>query len=124
MLQYLQACMHSFFGLGTTHFTEVDEETGVKEVIKLRVHSLLIKLQDGKACVFWKEFMRDNIWLPEDGVGWPVFKDGVDLDLSSLEPMPTGPISGFADVEKRLQVGCFCCRLFFETTLLRIIGTA
>lgn len=96
--------MHEFFGLGTTHITEVDEETGVKESLKLRVHSFLIKPQDGKACVFWKEFMRDKTWLPEDGKGWPVFKEGVDLDLSSLEPMPTRPISGFAEVEKRLQV--------------------
>ena len=101
----LQPRMHEFFGLGTTHFTEVDEDTGVKEVLKLRVHSLLIKPQNGQACVFCKEFMRDDTWLPQDGVGRPVFKEDVDLDTSSLQAMPTKPVSGFADVEKRLQVG-------------------
>ena len=96
--------MHEFFGLGTTHFTEVDPDTGLKESTKLRVHSLLIKLQDGKACIQWKEFMRDEKWLPADEVGWPVFKDDVDLDVSSLQPMSTRPITAFADVEKRVQV--------------------
>ena len=121
--------MHAFFGLGTTHFTEVDEETGVKEVIKLRVHSLLVKLQNGKTCVMWKEFMRDDTWLPEDGVGWPVFKDDADLDLSSLQPMPTRPISGFVKVEKLVQVGysqslsvvvfvsCASCELYCSQNL-------
>ncbi|KAL3144598.1 hypothetical protein ABBQ32_004322 [Trebouxia sp. C0010 RCD-2024] len=88
--------MHEFFGLGSTHFTEVDPHTGLKESIKLRVHSLLIKLQDDKACIQWKEFMRDEKWLPEDEVGWPVFKDDVDLDVSSLQPMPTRPITALS----------------------------
>lgn len=96
--------MHEFFGLGTTHFTEVNEDSGAKEVIKLRVHSLLIKLVNGKACVFWKQFMRDEVWLPEDGVGWPVFKENVDLDLGTLTAMPTKPISGLLEVEKRVKV--------------------
>ena len=102
---FVQPRMHEFFGLGTTHFCEVDVETGAKEVLKLRVHSLLIKLHDGKACVYWKEFMRDKTWQPENGSGWPAFKEGVDLDLASLQPMPTPPINGFADVEKRVLVG-------------------
>lgn len=101
---YVQGRMHEFFGLGTTHFTEVDEDTGAKEVIKLRVHSLLIKLHNGRACVYWKEFMRDETWLPEDGVGWPIFKEDVDLNLSTLQTMPTLPITGFAEVEKRIKV--------------------
>ena len=100
----MQPRMHEFFGLGTTHITEVDDDTGVKEVLKVRVHSLLIKLSAGKACVFWKEFMRDKTWLPEDNIGWPVFKDGVDLSLESLQPMPTRPVSNFVEVEKRLKV--------------------
>ena len=108
----MQPRMHEFFGLGTTHFTEVDEETGAKEVIKLRVHSLLIKKVDCRACVFWKEFMRDDIWLPEDNLGWPVFKEDVNLDLSTLAAMPTRPISGLTDVEKRVQV-----RQMFKTTV-------
>ena len=99
----VQGRMHEFFGLGTTHFTEVD--TGAKEVIKLRVHSLLIKLHNGKACVYWKEFMRDDTWLPEDGVGWPVFKENVSLSLDTLEAMPTKPIAGLVEVEKRVKVG-------------------
>ena len=101
----VQGRMHEFFGLGTTHFTEVDEDTGAKEVIKLRVHSLLIKLHNGKACVYWKEFMRDDTWLPEDGVGWPVFKENVSLSLGILEAMPTKPIARLVEVEKRVKVG-------------------
>ena len=100
----MQPRMHEFFGLGTNHFTKVDEETGAKEVIKLQVHSLLIKLVDGKACVFWKEFTRDDIWLPQDNLSWPVFKEDVNLDLSTLAAMYTLPISGLTDIEKRLQV--------------------
>ena len=100
----VQPRMHEFFGLGTTHITEVGEDTGIKEVLKVRVHSLLMKLAAGKACVFWKEFMRDKTWLLEDNIGWPVFKEGVDLSLSTLEPMPTRPISNFDEVEKRLKV--------------------
>ena len=103
----VQGRMHEFFGLGTTHFTEVDEDTGAKEVIKLRVHSLLIKLHNGKAVVYWKKFMRDDTWLPEDGVGWPVFKKrfNVSLSLDTLEAMPTKPIAGPVEVEKRVKVG-------------------
>ena len=96
--------MHEFFGLGTTHFTEIDEETGAKEILKLRVHSIMIKKVDGRPSVFWKEFMRDKIWLPEDGIGWPVFKAHVDFNLSSLSAMPTRQINGLAEVEKRVQV--------------------
>ena len=99
-----QERMHDFFGLGTTHFTEVNEQSGTKEVIKLRVHSMLIKLVNGRACVFWKQFMRNDVWLPEDGVGWPVFKENVDLDLNKLTAMPTKPISGLPEVEKRIKV--------------------
>ena len=109
----MQARMHEFFGLGTTHFTEIDPDTGLKESIKLRVHSLLIKLQDGKACIQWKEFMRDEKWLPADEMGWPVFKDDADLDVSSLQPMPTRPITAFADVEKRVLHFCISCLFLF-----------
>lgn len=98
--------MHEFFGLGTTHFTEVDNVSGAKEVIKQRVHSLLIKNHNGRACAYWKQFMRDDIWQPEDGVGWPIFKDNVDLDLSALKAMPTKPITGLVEVEKRVKVSC------------------
>ena len=101
----VQGRMHEFSGLGTTHFTEVDEDTGPNEVIKLRVHSLLIKLHNGKACVYWKEFMRDDTWLPEDGVAWPVFKENVSPNLDTLEAMPTKPIARLVEVEKRVKVG-------------------
>lgn len=100
--------MHEFFGLGTTHFAEVNEMNGAKEVIKLRVHSILIKMHNGRACVYWKEFMRDDIWLPEDGVGWPVFKENVDLDLETLTAMPTKPITGLVEVQKRVKVRLNC----------------
>ena len=100
---FVQSRMHEFFGLGTTHLTEVNED-GTKEVTKLRVHSLLVTMSNGKACVFWKEFTRDDIWLPIQGGGWPVFKENVDLDMETLTDMPTKPITEMDDVEKRVKV--------------------
>ena len=61
-------------------------------------------MQDGRVCVFYKEFMRDKHLLPQGGKGWPVFKPDANLDLSQLETMPTLPLPNFADIEKRLQV--------------------
>ena len=117
-MSFVQSRMHEFFGLGTTHFTEVNQDTGTKEVIKLRVHSLLVKMHNGRACVYWKEFMRDDTWLPEDGVGWPIFKENVDLDLETLTAMPTKPISGLGEVEKRVRVSAH--HLLFEKSLLHL----
>ena len=85
---------------------------------KLRVHSLLVKMHNGRACVYWKEFMRDDTWLPEDGVGWPIFKENVDLDLETLTAMPTKPISGLGEVEKRVRVSAH--HLLFEKSLLHL----
>ncbi|DBA67769.1 TPA: hypothetical protein ACH3X2_001203 [Trebouxia sp. C0005] len=105
---FVQSRMHEFFGLGTTHLTEVNED-GTKEVTKLRVHSLLVTMSNGKACVFWKEFTRDDIWLPIQGGGWPVFKENVDLDMETLTDMPTKPITEMDDVEKRVKA---CLKLW------------
>ena len=121
-MSFVQSRMHEFFRLGTTHFTEVNQDTGTKEVIKLRVHSLLVKMHNGRACVYWKEFMRDETWLPEDGVGWPVFKENVDLDLETLTAMPTKPNSGLGEVEKRVRVSVhhFTCEQAVNTSINNI----
>lgn len=86
--------MHEFFGLGTTHFTKIDEETGAKEILKLRVHSIMIKKVDGRPSVFWKEFMRDKIWLPEDGIGWPVSKPMWTSTCLLCQQCPPGKSTG------------------------------
>ena len=52
--------------------------------------------------------MRDDIWLPEDGVGWPVFKENVDLDRETLTAMPTKPITGLVEFQKRVKVRLNC----------------
>ncbi|KAL0018816.1 hypothetical protein WJX77_001366 [Trebouxia sp. C0004] len=66
---------------------------------------LMIKKVNGRPSVFWKEFMRDKIWLPEDGIGWPVFKPDVDFNLSSLSAMPTRPVNGLAEEQHALWDG-------------------
>ena len=95
--------MYPFQGLGTTHIV-VNDEAGKKETLKVRIHHLTLKLHEGRVCAFWKEFMRDELLLPADGNGWPVFKDGADLSLSGLETMKTLPIANIEGAEKRIQV--------------------
>ncbi|DBA76147.1 TPA: hypothetical protein ACH3X1_009882 [Trebouxia sp. C0004] len=75
----------------------------IEEIPRHLKLQLMIKKVNGRPSVFWKEFMRDKIWLPEDGIGWPVFKPDVDFNLSSLSAMPTRPVNGLAEVDKRVH---------------------
>ena len=96
--------MHKFDGLGTTHFTNTDD-AGNTESMKLRIHHMTLKKVDGRVCLFYEKFMRDNELLPKGDKGWPVFKDNADLNLSGLTVMATKPVTQFAEVEKKLNVG-------------------
>ena len=100
----MQPVIYKFDGLGTTHFTVTNEATGEVDSIKQRIHSFLLKMDQGRVCLYWKEFMRDDIWQPTQGPGWPVFKPDVKVDLANLKPMPTFPIANFKEVEIRVQV--------------------
>jgi hypothetical protein len=102
----VQGRMHQFQGLGTTHMNLTDEK-GNMEALKFRIHHMTIKIVNGKACVFYKEFMRDEHLLPGDGQGWPVFLDGASLDLSELVVMPTLAVANMVEIEKNIKVGNF-----------------
>lgn len=102
--------MYKFEGLGTTHMV-VTDDAGEQDSLKLRVHSFLLKLNQGRVCLNYKEFMRDEHWLPKDGQGWPVFKPEATINLANLKPMPTSPIANFSEVERRVQVSSRCSRL-------------
>ena len=70
---------------------------------KLRVHSITLKHIDGKAQLFWKQFMRDTELQPRENEGWPLFFKDV-LDRTELQIMPTKPISGFDKVQEHVEV--------------------
>ena len=107
--------MHKFDGLGTTHFT-CGDEAGHMESMKLRVHHITLKKINGRVCLFYKEFMRDQDLLPKGGRGWPVFKDNSDLDLRQVTVMPTKPIAQLEDVERRLKVRALRARILENTS--------
>lgn len=71
--------------------------------IKLYERSITIKLVDGKAQLFWKQYMRDKDLKPSKDRRWPVFHGDVS-NLSVLRTMPIKPISGFDQVMEHVMV--------------------
>lgn len=65
--------MHTFSGFGVTRSRQDPN-------VKKSVHAFNLQLSDGVPVVRYKEFMRDDVWLPEQAP-WPVFTEGGLVDL-------------------------------------------
>ncbi|KAA6418480.1 MAG: hypothetical protein FRX49_11536 [Trebouxia sp. A1-2] len=95
--EFFKARTHKLQGLGTRKSKNPEGSE-----IKLYERSITIKLVDGKAQLFWKQYMRDKDLKPSKDRRWPVFHGDVS-NLSVLRTMPIKPISGFDQVMEHVM---------------------